>query len=373
MYCCTPSIAYRERVFLPAGRLHAVMLSLTEIKTEPEGVTQLMPPLTERWLCSHVWCGTTTDALVGDACSCGFAACNLQQQVSHGLVATVLHAILLPPPPPHRLLGSFTFWPHGDDNHADEEPLAEGIPAACMAAVAVLQRQRHMCILPSLPLSMPLPLQRLVCGVPSRGRILRSLAGITPYLTSLELCTAKGWRPVTSCCAALAALTSLRVLTIRCLEEVMPAHDMLVFNELAPAVQRLTRLTALDLAPGRRDVSYYVYTRSIVAGRTLRTQQLHGGHLQRLPASLVYLAVCLDAVPGTDLPQCANIRHLSAVTELYFEHLQAGCVLPPCLEKLTLHNSISLLPLVDDAPKHLRYLSLWKTTLWTALASLLHC
>lgn len=167
-------------------------------------------------------------------------------------------------------------------------------------------------------------------------------AGISPHLTSLALRVAEGWRPVSSCRAALASLTSLRELIIGGEEERPLGPDTPVFNELAPALQHLTRPTALDLAPGQHTYG-------------LGSQELHGSHLQLLPACLVDLAAPLR--PRADEP-LVDMGHLTAVTQLYVENFQAGYVLPPNVKDLRLFDSVSLLPLFERGPPLLNSLSL---------------
>lgn len=161
LLCCSQAMARLVRRTCQ-GRLTASMLTLDEVDADPDGLApSLVPPMAESW---------------------------------------VLHNA--------RLLGSFGVDPHDQDSEfADDEPCAAGFAAACSRATSAAAR------LPGKR-AAPLLLQQLVCGVPSRGQILCSVAGFTPHLTYLVLCVAEGWRPVSGCRAALASLTSLRALII---------------------------------------------------------------------------------------------------------------------------------------------------------------
>lgn len=140
---------------------------------------------------------------------------------------------------------------------------------------------------------------------------------------------------------ALAALTGLKDLTLGFYppENGKQEPDEHLLEGIAPALQRLTRLTASDLAPARES--------------RLRSPCVQDSDLQVLPVTLAKLAVVMseEAKPAT-------LGHLTAMTELYVEYVAEGDVLPPSLEVLTLHHSHSSSLLVNGGLVHLRVLSL---------------
>lgn len=77
------------------------------------------------------------------------------------------------------LLRSFAFWPHAADAFADDEPISESLAAQAAAAA------QHGAAAGEGPVAA-LPLQHLLCGVPSRRRVLLGLAALAPHLTSLS-------------------------------------------------------------------------------------------------------------------------------------------------------------------------------------------
>lgn len=187
-----------------------------------------------------------------------------------------------------------------------------------------------------------LPLQNLRCDVPCTAALVSMLAAVAPQLTYLSLHVAgEAVGNDTALQHALAALTGLQDLTLGVYSPLKePKEDL--FDGIAPALQHLTRLTALNLAPGRQHV-----------GGPLHLPCVQDRHLQLLPVSLATLEL-IEAEPA--LP--VNMSHLTAVTDLWIEHVAEGDVLPPNLKELSLSGSHSLMPLFKNGPVCLRLLSL---------------
>jgi hypothetical protein len=272
------------------------------------------------------------------------------------------------------LLKSFEFWPgraaeeDGDETDIDEtigdELIAEGFAKAA-AAAADVAADAYAAAADSNSdeppgAAAPLPLQRLVCGAPSASNLLGSLAGITPHLTSLCLCAAD-IRRVTfddflGCLDALGALTSLQELTL--------AHGAPPGSEYVPAcynvhlhsLPHLTQLTVLDLAPVRRGWPDAPNPWQEAAGlhmRALPSFPEPDQQVDKLPPSLVDLAVAFDVDSGP-----IDLRHMTAVTQLYVGGLRQGDFLPPGVKHLQLHDSRSLQPVLEGCSQHLRELRL---------------
>lgn len=153
------------------------------------------------------------------------------------------------------LLSSLWDWEkhHVADPRQYERPVAEGLAAAA-AAQALSDNQPNQAAAALGPITAGLPLQRILCDVPCTANLVSTLADVAPQLTSLWLRVANKVGEKFNCGSALqhalARLTGLQDLTLGLYAKEAWSQTHLLMA-LAPALQHLTRLTALDLVPGR--------------------------------------------------------------------------------------------------------------------------
>lgn len=122
-----------------------------------------------------------------------------------------------------------------------------------------------------------------------------------------------------------------------------------VFQEPLPALQQLTHLTKLNLAPNKGASRM---TDGVALGPNAQAPAVPEGMERHLPTSLVYLSLVLpdEAHPTVDL------SHLTAVTALRVEDMCEDTVLPPNVVELTLQAPWTMAPMLPAKLPRLRQL-----------------
>jgi hypothetical protein len=194
-----------------------------------------------------------------------------------------------------------------------------------------------------LPVSAPgavaaLPLQSLTLRGTTNGSLLLALAG-SQQLTKLQMCMGLETAAAPEVQEALASLVGLQDLDFSesscrgrhqfqwfdTKATTAAAAAQSAFEQLAPALQPLTRLTRLEL----------------------ETIQFRGSCVQLLPPSLRSLQLGSDFAAGVYVVparEALDLAHLTALTNLVIEDLQESDVLPGSLVKLRAPKCVSLQP-----------------------------